>query len=110
MKTAVLSLLFPVCITWPAFAGPCSGAEAQLAKISKALTLNTVDTAENSLRALSSSYPDCPEIVLHQARLAQGGEALAAISVDGTVPAGVREELLGLQDVCTATVVHFRSA
>ena len=71
MKTAVLSLLFPVCITWPAFAGPCSGAEAQLAKISKALTLNTVDTAENSLRALSSSYPDCPEIVLHQARLAQ---------------------------------------
>jgi len=46
----------------------------------------------------------------HQARLAQGGEALAAISVDGTVPAGVREDLLGLQDVCTATVVHFRSA
>src|SRR5437016_10411659 len=71
MKTAVLSLMFPVCITWPAFAGPCSCAEAQLAKVSKALTLNTVDTAENSLRALSSSYPDCPEIVLHQARLAQ---------------------------------------
>jgi D-3-phosphoglycerate dehydrogenase len=46
----------------------------------------------------------------HQARLAQGGEALAAISVDGTVSSGVREELLGLQDVCTATVVHFRGA
>jgi D-3-phosphoglycerate dehydrogenase len=46
----------------------------------------------------------------HQARLAQGGEALAAISVDGTVPAGVRDELLGLQDVCTATIVHFRGA
>ena len=46
----------------------------------------------------------------HQARLAQGGEALAAISVDGTVPSVVREELLGLQDVCTATVVHFRGA
>jgi D-3-phosphoglycerate dehydrogenase / 2-oxoglutarate reductase len=45
----------------------------------------------------------------HQARLAQGGEALAAISVDGTVPAGVREELLKLPDVCTATVVQFRS-
>ena len=71
MKTAVLSLLFPVCITWPAFAGPCSGAEAQLAKVSKALTLNTVDTAEKSLRALSASYPECPEIVLDQARLAQ---------------------------------------
>ena len=71
MRTAFLSLLFPVCFTWPAFAGPCSGAEAQLAQVSKALTLNAVDTAENTLRALSASYPDCPEIVLHQARLAQ---------------------------------------
>ncbi len=44
----------------------------------------------------------------HQARLAQGGEALAAISVDGTVAPGVREALLGLADVCSATVVHFR--
>ena len=44
----------------------------------------------------------------HQARLAQGGEALAAISVDGTVASTVRDELLKLQDVCTATVVHFR--
>src|SRR5713101_5821964 len=71
MRTAFLSLLFPVCFTWPAFAGPCSGAEAQLAQVSKALTLNAVDTAENTLRALSASYPDCPEIVLHQARLSQ---------------------------------------
>jgi D-3-phosphoglycerate dehydrogenase len=46
----------------------------------------------------------------HQARLAQGGEALAAISVDGTVGPGVREALLGLPDVCSATVVHFRGA
>ncbi len=46
----------------------------------------------------------------HQARLAQGGEALAAISVDGSVRAGVREALLEIPDVCTATVVHFRSA
>jgi D-3-phosphoglycerate dehydrogenase len=46
----------------------------------------------------------------HQARLAQGGEALAAISVDGTVASTVRDELLGLQDVCTATVVQFRGA
>ncbi len=71
MRTTFLSLLFPLCFTWPAFAGPCSGAEAQLAQVSKALTLNAVDTAENTLRALSASYPDCPEIVLHQARLAQ---------------------------------------
>ncbi len=46
----------------------------------------------------------------HQARLAQGGEALAAISVDGTVASGVREALLKLPDVSSATVVHFRSA
>src|SRR5258708_24234624 len=46
----------------------------------------------------------------HQARLAQGGEALAAISVDGTVQAGVREALLLLPDISSATVVHFRGA
>ena len=46
----------------------------------------------------------------HQARLAQGGEALAAISVDGTVGAGVRENLLKLPDISSATVVHFRGA
>lgn len=44
----------------------------------------------------------------HQARLAQGGEALAAISVDGTVGHGVREALLKLPDITSATVVHFR--
>ena len=46
----------------------------------------------------------------HQARLAQGGEALAAISVDGAVAAGVREALLGLPDISSATIVHFRGA
>ena len=44
----------------------------------------------------------------HQARLAQGGEALAAISVDGLVGAGVRDSLLKLPDVISATVIHFR--
>lgn len=43
----------------------------------------------------------------HQARLAQGGEALAAISVDGTVDDDVRRKLLDLPDVLSATVVHF---
>ena len=45
----------------------------------------------------------------HQARLAQGGEALAAISVDGAVPATVRESLLALPDVLSATIVQFRA-
>jgi len=71
VRTAFISLLFAVCATWPAVAGPCTGAEVQLAQVSKALTVNALDIAENALRTLSLSYPDCPEIVLHQARLAQ---------------------------------------
>ena len=46
----------------------------------------------------------------HQARLAQGGEALAAISVDGEVSEATRKAMLALPDVLSATVVHFRSA
>jgi D-3-phosphoglycerate dehydrogenase len=46
----------------------------------------------------------------HQARLARGGEALAAVSVDGTVAPAVREALLGLPDISSATIVHFRTA
>jgi D-3-phosphoglycerate dehydrogenase / 2-oxoglutarate reductase len=44
----------------------------------------------------------------HQARLAQGGEALAAISVDGTVGEEIRRALLELPDVRSAAVVHFK--
>jgi len=44
----------------------------------------------------------------HQARLAQGGDALAAISVDGTVRDETRRALLEVPDVLTASVVHFR--
>ena len=42
----------------------------------------------------------------HQARLSQGGEALAAISVDGEVPEALRRRLLEIHDVRSATVVH----
>src|SRR5260221_2081989 len=45
----------------------------------------------------------------HQARLAQGGEALAAISVASVPRAEVRDALLQLGDVRSATVVHFRA-
>jgi D-3-phosphoglycerate dehydrogenase / 2-oxoglutarate reductase len=44
----------------------------------------------------------------HQARLAQGGEALAAISVDGNVDENVRASLLAIPDVTSATLVRFR--
>jgi D-3-phosphoglycerate dehydrogenase / 2-oxoglutarate reductase len=43
----------------------------------------------------------------HQARLAQGGEALAAISVDSDVSEEVRRALLEQPDVLSATVVNF---
>ena len=46
----------------------------------------------------------------HQARLAQGGEALAAISVDGNVDEATRRALLDLPDILSASVVHFREA
>ncbi|MGZ8470261.1 MAG: phosphoglycerate dehydrogenase [Gemmatirosa sp.] len=46
----------------------------------------------------------------HQARLAQGGEALAVISVDGRVDASVRQRLCELPDVQGASVVQFRGA
>jgi D-3-phosphoglycerate dehydrogenase len=44
----------------------------------------------------------------HQARLAQGGEALAAISVDGGVGEDVKRRLLELPDVRSVTAVSFR--
>ncbi len=44
----------------------------------------------------------------HQARLAQGGEALAAVSVDGSITEDVRTALLAIPDVLTATIVRFR--
>ncbi|MBI2796023.1 MAG: phosphoglycerate dehydrogenase [Gemmatimonadetes bacterium] len=46
----------------------------------------------------------------HQARLAQGGEALAAVSVDGEVNEATRKALLAIPDVLSATVVQFRPA
>jgi len=42
----------------------------------------------------------------HQARLSKGGDALAAISVDGDVDSSVREALLELPEVSAAVVVR----
>ncbi len=44
----------------------------------------------------------------HQARLRQGGEALAAISVDDPVGQEIRRRLLELPDVRSATIVSFQ--
>ena len=42
----------------------------------------------------------------HQARLSEGGEALAAVAVDGDIDETVRSRLLGLPDITSATVVR----
>ena len=42
----------------------------------------------------------------HQARMTEGGEALAAVSVDGNVDESVRMKLLGLPDITSATVIR----
>lgn len=44
----------------------------------------------------------------HQARLAQGGDALAAITVDGLVSEEVRQALLAVPEIQTATIVQLR--
>lgn len=46
----------------------------------------------------------------HQARLAEGGEALAAISVDGPADAELRAKLLQITEIQSATIVSFRDA
>lgn len=79
IRTVVSYLLLVSCGRALAAAGPCTGAETQLTQVSRALTVNSLDLAEKMLRGLSLSHPDCPEIVLHRARLAQAqGNANAA--------------------------------
>lgn len=45
----------------------------------------------------------------HQSRLEQGGDALAAIAVDGTINDNLREKLLALPEVRSVSVVRFGS-
>lgn len=45
----------------------------------------------------------------HQARLKEGGEALAVISVDGPGDPGLRATLLAIPEVQAASVIHFRA-
>ena len=71
MRTVVAYVLFAISGVSPAFAGGCAGAETQLTQISKQLTRDSLDDVKSALQALSITYPDCPEIVLQQARLAE---------------------------------------
>ena len=42
----------------------------------------------------------------HQARLSEGGEALAAVSVDGDIDDAVKARLMSLPDITSATVIR----
>jgi superkiller protein 3 len=78
MRAAVFTILI-LSATLPAFAGPCTGAETQLASISAKLTLNDVIGAEAMLAPIVISHPDCPEMLLAQGRIeAAKGNAQAA--------------------------------
>jgi D-3-phosphoglycerate dehydrogenase len=46
----------------------------------------------------------------HQSRTSQGGEALAAITVDGTIDAALRQRLLASHDIRSVTVLSFADA
>ena len=46
----------------------------------------------------------------HQARLREGGEALAAVAVDGRIDDALRRRLLSLDDVHSASVISFGAA
>jgi len=82
MRTVLLGLLFATCTSWPAVAGPCTGAEAQLALVGKELTLDAPSVAEGILGPIAASHPDCPEILLAQARIqAAKGDAAAAANL-----------------------------
>ena len=81
LRTAVF-LLFATCSVWPAFAGPCSGAEAQLVRVSRELTLAATDMAEGRLRPIALSHPDCPEVLLAKARIEEArGNANQAVDL-----------------------------
>jgi len=71
MRTVLACVLFVICGVAPAVAESCAGAEAQLTQISKQLTLDSLDGVKSALQSLSATHPDCSEIVLQQARLAE---------------------------------------
>ena len=79
MRAVVFTILIVFAGACAAFAGPCTGAETQLASVSAKLTLNDVHSAETMLAPIRASHPDCPEILLAEGRIeAAKGNAQAA--------------------------------
>ena len=80
MRAVILCIAFAAASARCALAGPCTGAEEQLAQISTKLTLGDVSGAEGMLGPVVASHPDCPEILLAQGRIeaAKGNPPAAA--------------------------------
>lgn len=78
MKAAIFILIFAACIP-AASAGPCTGAEPQLALVSRQLSRSDPTAAEQTLGTFAPQYPACPDILLAAARIvaAKGDVATA---------------------------------
>jgi tetratricopeptide (TPR) repeat protein len=72
MRAILLFVLFAALGAWPAFASPCTGSEAQLTAVSRQITLGSFSVAERMLVPIVESRPNCPEILLAQARIHAG--------------------------------------
>jgi tetratricopeptide (TPR) repeat protein len=82
MKAVLLLIVLLYYAPWLAFAEQCDGAGAQLREISLKLAHGDFDAAERLLAPVAKSYPDCPAMLLAQARV----QAMAQVSdqADGT--------------------------
>src|SRR5882762_2868092 len=68
MRT-LLSLILTACAANPVFAGPCTGAEAQLAAVFGQLAHGAPAAAERRLVPVEATHPSCPELLLARARI-----------------------------------------
>jgi tetratricopeptide (TPR) repeat protein len=69
MKIALLFFLLVVWPGQPALAGPCSGIETELGQVSAELAHDAAAAAERILDPIALSHPDCPAVLLAQARV-----------------------------------------
>ena len=68
MKATALILVVMAC-AGSAFAGPCSGAETQLAQVSRLVERGEPAAAEQILGSIAPAYPACPDVLLQEARI-----------------------------------------
>jgi tetratricopeptide (TPR) repeat protein len=78
VRAAIASSLFLIGSAGMLFAGPCTGVEPQLAQVSAKITLGATASAEAMLSPIAASHPDCPEILLDQARISSAKSDLQA--------------------------------